>query len=32
VTVGHHEAFKAARPPPPQVQLSMAAEEPSEYM
>ena len=23
--------FKAARPPPPQAQLSMAAEEPSEY-
>ncbi|NMC64625.1 MAG: acid--CoA ligase [Acidobacteria bacterium] len=24
--------FKAVRPPPPQSQLSMAAEEPSEYM
>jgi len=24
--------FKAARPPPPQAQLSMAAEELSEYM
>jgi len=27
-----NQTFKAARPPPPQAQLSMAAEEPSEFM